>query len=71
LRLVEAIFSSSFSLIDEAIDFDAPLSELLGLPPRFAANAAPAASCWAFDFAGMGVSWAGARKTSEPLIGFH
>lgn len=26
LRLVEAIFSRSFSLIDEAIDFEAPLS---------------------------------------------
>ena len=45
LRLVDAIFSSSFSLIDEAIDFDAPLSLLLGVSPRFAERAAPAAFC--------------------------
>jgi hypothetical protein len=59
--LVEAIFSSSFSLIDEAIDFDAPLSELFGLSPRFAASAAPAASCCAFDLAGICASF-GWRK---------
>src|SRR3954469_11318934 len=56
LRLVEAIFSSSFSLIDEAIDFDAPLSLLLGVSPRLADKAAPAAFCWAPDFAGMVIS---------------
>jgi hypothetical protein len=52
LRLVEAIFSSSFSLIDEAIDFDAPFSLLFGVSPRLADNAAPAAFCWAADLAG-------------------
>lgn len=45
LRLVEAIFSSSFSLIEEAIDFDAPFSSLLAVSPLFAESAAPAAFC--------------------------
>src|SRR5438067_13261343 len=53
LRLVEAIFSSSFSLIDETIDLDAPLSLLFGVSPRFADRAAPAAFCWAADLAGI------------------
>lgn len=53
LRLVEAIFSSSFSLIESAIDLDASLSLLLGVSPRLADKAAPAAFCWAWDLAGM------------------
>jgi hypothetical protein len=53
LRFVEAIFSSSFSLID-IIDFDAPWSLLFGVSPRFADKAAPAAFCWDLDFAGIG-----------------
>src|SRR4030095_8742359 len=53
LRPVDAIFLSSFSLIDEAIDFDAPLSLLLGVSPRLAERAAPAAFCCAADFAGI------------------
>ena len=52
LRLVEAIFSSSFSLIDEAIDFDAPFSLLFEVSPLFAERAAPAAFCCAADLAG-------------------
>lgn len=52
-RLVDAIFSSSVSLIDEAIDFDAPLSLDFGISPRFADKAAPAAFCCAADLAGM------------------
>jgi hypothetical protein len=62
LRFVEAIFSSSFSLIEEAIDFDAPFSLLLGVSPRFADKAAPAAFCWAADLAGMMISLADARE---------
>lgn len=45
LRLVEAISSSSFSLIDSYMLFEAPLSELMSCLPRFAASAAPAAFC--------------------------
>ena len=45
LRLVEAISSSSFSLIDSYMLFEAPLSELTFCLPRFAASAAPAAFC--------------------------
>src|SRR4051812_31952084 len=52
-RDVLAIFSSSFSLIDEAIDLEAPLRLLLGVSPRLAERAAPAAFCWAADLAGM------------------
>ena len=53
LRLVEANSSSSLSLIDLYMLLDAPLS-LLGLVlPRLAESAAPAAFCWAADFAGM------------------
>jgi hypothetical protein len=53
LRFVEAISRSCFSLIDSTIDFEAPFSSLLLLSPRLAASAAPAAICWALDFAGM------------------
>ena len=53
LRSVDAIFLSSFSLIEEAIDFDAPLSLLFGVSPRLAERAAPAAFCCAADFAGI------------------
>jgi hypothetical protein len=52
LRFVDAIFSSSLSFID-SIDFDAPLSSFLGVSPRLADKAAPAAFCWAADLAGM------------------
>jgi len=52
-RLVDAISLSSFSLIDDAIDFDAPLSLLFGVSPRLADKAAPAAFCCAPDFAGI------------------
>jgi hypothetical protein len=51
--LVWAIFSSSPSLID-IIDLDAPWSLDLGVSPRLALSAAPAAFCWAADLAGMG-----------------
>src|SRR5690606_18662479 len=53
LRSVPAISSSSFSVIDSYIDFDAPLSSPTLVSPRFADSAAPAAFCWDFDFAGM------------------
>src|SRR6185312_1214639 len=53
LRLVDAIFLSSFSLIDSYMLFEAPLSELFGFSCSLTARAAPAASCWAFDLAGM------------------
>lgn len=53
LRGVEAMSWSSFSLIEPAIDFEAPLNSPLLMSPRFAASAAPAAFCWALDFAGM------------------
>jgi hypothetical protein len=52
-RLVEAISSSSSSVIESNIDFEAPFSSLTFVSPRFAASAAPAAFCCAFDFAGM------------------
>lgn len=50
---VDAKSLSSFLLIDSYISFDAPLSEDFLRSPRFAERAAPAACCWAFDFAGM------------------
>jgi hypothetical protein len=53
LRLALAVRSSSGSLIDFTICREAPLSCDLGLSPRLAANAAPAAICCFFDFAGM------------------
>src|SRR5204863_8566697 len=65
LRPVWAIFSSSFSLIDETIELDAPLSLLLGVSPRLADSAAPAAFCWAADFAGMVASSTGADETLQ------
>lgn len=52
-RFVEAIFLSSCSLIDDSIDLAAPFSLVLGVSPRFAESAAPAAFCCAADFAGM------------------
>jgi hypothetical protein len=52
-RLVAAISSSCCSFIDSYIDLEAPLSVLTFFSPRFAERAAPAAICWAFDFAGM------------------
>jgi len=56
LRLVEAIFSSSFSLMDSSMLRDAPFSLLLGVSPRLADSAAPAAFCCAADLAGMTIS---------------
>lgn len=53
LRLVCAISSSCFSLIDPAMLLEAPLSDFFGASPRFAASAAPAAICCFFDFAGI------------------
>jgi hypothetical protein len=53
LRLALAIRSSSGSLIEFTICREAPLSCDLALSPRLAANAAPAAICCFFDFAGM------------------
>ncbi|AQT54596.1 hypothetical protein BHQ31_31135 [Burkholderia cenocepacia] len=50
---VDAIFSSSFSLIDLAIDFDGGLRSFIFVSPRLADSAAPAARCWAWDLAGM------------------
>jgi hypothetical protein len=41
--------------MDSTMFFDAPLSLLFGVSPRFADKAAPAAFCCAFDFAGMTV----------------
>ncbi|MET3596113.1 hypothetical protein ABID26_005530 [Mesorhizobium shonense] len=52
-RFVEAILSSSFSLIDFSMLLEAPLSSLFFFSPRFAARAAPAAICWALDLAGI------------------
>ena len=53
LRLVFAKSLSCFSDIDSAIFFDAPLRLDLSRSPRVAANAAPAAICCFFDFAGI------------------
>jgi hypothetical protein len=44
---------SSVALMDSTINFDAPLSLLFGVTPRFAERAAPAAFCCAADVAGM------------------
>jgi hypothetical protein len=52
-RLVEASSRSCSSLIDSTMLRDAPLSALFRVSPRLAASAAPAAFCWAFDFAGI------------------
>src|SRR5690606_30542791 len=68
LRLVEAISSSSFSLIDLYIDFEAPFSSLTLVSPRLADRAAPAAFCCAADFAGMTLSIAHAPdRRGSPL----
>jgi hypothetical protein len=53
LRFVEAMSSSSFSVMDLCICFDAPFSSETFVSPRLADSAAPAAFCWTFDFAGM------------------
>ncbi|KGC70955.1 hypothetical protein DP56_5977 [Burkholderia pseudomallei] len=53
LVFVPASFSSSFSLIELYIDFDGRFSSLAFVRPRLADSAAPAARCWACDFAGM------------------
>ena len=53
LRDVDAILRSSGSLIEPYIDLEAPLSELFDLLCSSAEMAAPAASCCAFDLAGM------------------
>ena len=55
-RLVLAILRSSLSLIDVAMPREAPLRRDLETLPRFAANAAPAAICCFFDFAGIPVT---------------
>jgi hypothetical protein len=52
-RLVFAILRSSALLIDSYMPLDAPLSEDFLLSPLLAANAAPAAICCFFDFAGI------------------
>jgi hypothetical protein len=52
-RLVLAKSLSCFSDMDLAISFDAPLRLDLLVSPRLAANAAPAAICCFFDFAGI------------------
>jgi hypothetical protein len=52
LRRVEAIACSSFSLWDFSIERDAPFKSLRSMSPRLADSAAPAAFCWAWDFAG-------------------
>jgi hypothetical protein len=53
LREVDAIALNSFSLMEAAIDLDGPFNSLLLVSPRLADSAAPAAFCWALDFAGM------------------
>lgn len=50
------MLSSSDSVIESYISLDAPRSEDGGVSPRFADRAAPAAFCWALDFAGMSTS---------------
>jgi len=42
--------------MESTISRDAPFSLLLGVSPRLAESAAPAAFCCALDFAGIGVS---------------
>src|SRR5690606_29822137 len=53
LREPFAKSSSCFSLILSAISREAPLSFDLGVSPRLALSAAPAAFCWALDLAGI------------------
>ena len=52
-RFTDAIFSSSFSLIDSTMLREAPRRDDLDFSPRFADNAAPAALCCFLDFAGI------------------
>jgi hypothetical protein len=52
-RLVFAILRSSALLIDSYMPLDAPLREDFLPSPLLAANAAPAAICCFFDFAGI------------------
>ena len=52
-RLVLAILRSSALLIDSYMPLDAPLREDFLPSPLLAANAAPAAICCFFDFAGI------------------
>src|SRR5690606_1652360 len=67
LRLVWANSSSCASLMDSYISFDAPLSSLTLTSPRLAARAAPAASCWALDRAGISASLAdGTGRSNDP-----
>ncbi|CUW86933.1 hypothetical protein AGR2A_Cc110230 [Agrobacterium genomosp. 2 str. CFBP 5494] len=53
LRFVEAKSSSSFSVMDFSMLFEAPFKLDFFVSPLLAASAAPAAFCWAFDLAGM------------------
>lgn len=53
LRFVDASSSSSFSVMDFSMLFEAPCKLDFLTSPRFAASAAPAAFCCAFDLAGM------------------
>lgn len=52
-RLVDANSSSCFSFMDFAMLLEAPRSDFLGVSPRFADKAAPAAICCFLDFAGI------------------
>jgi hypothetical protein len=53
LRFVLAMWRSWLRLMESYMLREAPLSELLLRRPRLAANAAPAAICCFFDFAGI------------------
>jgi hypothetical protein len=70
LRLVEAIFSSSVSLMELTMLFEAPFKPPFGVSPRFAASAAPAAICCFFDLAGIQFVTRGGNQVvrSEGLI---
>src|ERR1700709_503487 len=62
--------SSSASVIDFSIDRDAPFSWLTFWSPRLADRAAPAAFCWAWDFAGMLHSVFDLRRNGSGGCGF-
>jgi hypothetical protein len=64
LRFTLAMSWSSFSLMESAICFDAPLRLDLERSPRFADRAAPAAICCFLDFAGI-VSSSGCSQKGE------
>ena len=64
-RVALASSSSSLSVIDRSICFDAPKRSSLSVSPRLAARAAPAAFCCALDFAGISIT-PSAIETSEP-----